>query len=113
VAALRSALLGAIGQDDVQSLGRQLVARAKEGDLAAIRLVFAYSIGRPVETVDPDQLDQQEIELSRRGVMSQEDLQQLFATLGSDMALKFIRSAKPEVEKAIVEQMREAVLGQG
>ena len=47
VARLRSALLGAVTEDDMRHLARSLVDRAKEGDAAAAKLVLAYCVGRP------------------------------------------------------------------
>jgi hypothetical protein len=112
VAALRSALLREIREPDVQVLARQLLQMAKQGDLAAIKLAFTYSIGRPVEAVDPDQLDQQELALYRQALMTEEDIQQLFTTLSPGTACKVIRSVKPAVEKAMLAHLREAVAGQ-
>jgi hypothetical protein len=37
-----------------------MVRKAREGDVAAARLVLAYAIGRPTEAENPDRLDAQE-----------------------------------------------------
>lgn len=60
VAALRSALVNALADEDMQSLVRGLVEKAKTGDVAATKLLLAYTVGRPSEVVDPDRLEQDE-----------------------------------------------------
>ena len=49
VAALRAELLGAVTAKDLRAVVRALVARAKEGDPVAIKLLFAYVLGPPPE----------------------------------------------------------------
>src|SRR5687768_14507095 len=36
---------------------RAIIARAKEGDLAAARFVYTYAYGKPTTPIDPDRLD--------------------------------------------------------
>jgi hypothetical protein len=66
VAGLRSALLQAVTEEDVHQLAVQLVEAAKKGDLAAIKLLFLYTIGRPSETVNPDKLDLEEWDIRQQ-----------------------------------------------
>ena len=46
-AALRSAFMGAIKPEDMQAIVQALVTRARDGDLAAIKLVCTYALGTP------------------------------------------------------------------
>src|SRR4051794_20508754 len=66
VAALRKALLDTVTEDDLRAVAASLVEQARAGDLAAARLLLAYTIGRPAEPVDPDTLDHQEWDLFRQ-----------------------------------------------
>jgi hypothetical protein len=63
VAKLRSALLSAVSEDDVQAIGRRLARQAKKGDVAAAKVLLAYLIGKPAETTDPDRVDVDELQL--------------------------------------------------
>jgi hypothetical protein len=56
VAALRMALLAAVTEDDVREIAEVLVAQAKDGDKAATKLLFAYTLGKPQPFVSPDRL---------------------------------------------------------
>jgi hypothetical protein len=42
-AALRQAMLDAFSPEDVHAIVRQLIQKAREGDVSAIRLVLAYT----------------------------------------------------------------------
>src|SRR5205807_4370734 len=57
VAALRKALIGFVTVDDMKHVAFILKEKAMAGDLAAIKLLFQYCLGKPTETVDPDRLD--------------------------------------------------------
>jgi len=51
VAALRSALLGAVSEDDVAAVVAALIDKAKAGDVAAVRELFSRTLG-PAEALD-------------------------------------------------------------
>jgi hypothetical protein len=67
VARYRKALHHCASMEDMKEIGRQLVAKAKTGDVAAIKLLLQYQVGKPAPVVDPDTLDLQEIALFLRG----------------------------------------------
>jgi hypothetical protein len=60
VAALRQAALEAVTPDDVRAIMAQLTALARDGDVAAAKVVLSYAIGKPAEAPDPDRLDVEE-----------------------------------------------------
>src|SRR5579872_5619811 len=62
VAGLRSALLGRVTPADVEAVADELIRQAKEGNLAAAKLLLSYALGKPAQAVDPDTLDLQEWE---------------------------------------------------
>jgi hypothetical protein len=63
VAVLRSALINFVTVDDMKHVAFILKEKAMGGDLAAIKLLFQYCLGKPGETVDPDRLDIEEAKL--------------------------------------------------
>jgi hypothetical protein len=76
VAEMRRALLSCITYEEMRVIGGQLVVKAKMGDLAAIKLLFQYVIGKPTDSVNPDTLDHQEMEQYQQG-MTPEQMQEL------------------------------------
>ena len=53
---LRSALLSAVKPSDVRAIMQKLIARAREGDIVAVKEVLDRCIGRPIEADLLDQL---------------------------------------------------------
>jgi hypothetical protein len=49
VARLRSALVEAVTEEDIQAIAARLVTGAREGDLAATRELLLRTLGRPLE----------------------------------------------------------------
>lgn len=64
VAALRIALLDAVDGEAMRDVVDGLVQRARGGDMAAIKLIFQYTVGKPVAAVDPDSLELHEMKLA-------------------------------------------------
>jgi hypothetical protein len=59
-AQLRSALVQRVTKEDMERIADDLVFMATNGNLAAIKLLFQYVIGKPAAAVNPDTLDVQE-----------------------------------------------------
>ncbi|MFC2081923.1 hypothetical protein ACFLSF_02290 [Candidatus Bipolaricaulota bacterium] len=49
VGRLRSSLLSAITEDDIRAIVAKLVDQARDGDIAAARVLFTRVFGRPLE----------------------------------------------------------------
>jgi hypothetical protein len=60
VAKLRSALVKRVTEEDMAHIAEQLITQAKLGNVAAIKLLFQYVLGKPADTVNPDTLDIEE-----------------------------------------------------
>jgi hypothetical protein len=65
VAALRAAFLNDVSSEDVKEIAAALKTQAKKGNVAAARLVLAYSLGKPDQAVDVDRLDADEWQVIR------------------------------------------------
>jgi hypothetical protein len=57
VAELRKTLVNFVTEDDMKHIAFVLKERAMGGELAAIKLLFQYILGKPTEAIDPDRLD--------------------------------------------------------
>jgi hypothetical protein len=60
VAQLRKALLAAVSAGDIAVIAAKLKEKALAGDLAAIKVLFGYVLGKPTPMPDPDQVERQE-----------------------------------------------------
>lgn len=72
---IRSMILEAVSEDDLREVVNALVARAKDGDVAAAREVFNRLVGRPADSIGPErlELERQKIDLQERSVDVAED----------------------------------------
>src|SRR3954464_6081965 len=57
VAALRKALLDAVSEQDMKDMAEILKQQARQGDVAAIKLLLQYCVGKPDSPRDPDRMD--------------------------------------------------------
>jgi carbamoylphosphate synthase small subunit len=57
VAALRSALLEAVTPADMVAVAKQLIRAARGGDVAAMKVFFERTLGRPLEADILDRLE--------------------------------------------------------
>ena len=63
MAALRTALVESLTADKMKQLGQKLFDVALGGDWVAAKLLLAYGVGKPPETVDSDKMDLQEVQI--------------------------------------------------
>ena len=66
VARLRSVLLESVTENDLRAIVQAVLDKARGGDLAAAKMVFDYTTGKPRGTPDPDKVDAEENELRER-----------------------------------------------
>jgi len=57
VARLRAGLLASVTEQDIQEVITALLVQAKKGNVAAARLLLAYTVGKPTESVTADSAD--------------------------------------------------------
>ena len=109
LAAFRRALCEAVSEEDVRAVTAELLRRARDGDILAIRLLLAYVIGWPTDAVDPDTLDVQEWETYRRHPAREEDVAELLRTLPPQVACLLVRTTLPYVGQALGRALREQI----
>jgi hypothetical protein len=61
VAKLRQIALEAVSEEDLRAIMEVLKEKARQGDIAAIKLLLSYTVGKPQPAVNPDTLDQEEL----------------------------------------------------
>src|SRR5262249_7335900 len=65
VARLRHAALAAVKPEDLYEIFQTLVIHAKAGRVPAIKILLAYTLGKPAPAQDPDAVAQQQPEQAR------------------------------------------------
>lgn len=65
VSMMRRVMLDAVSEKDLRAIVQTLVVKAKEGDTAAIKILFDRTIGKATQALDPDRLELEELELAK------------------------------------------------
>ena len=97
VAALRSALLASVTAQDVQEVLAAVLAQAKKGNVSAARLFLAYTAGKPADTVNPDEADADEWQLTQKNVARPEEIKHTFEDMPVQLANTVARATLPAI----------------
>jgi hypothetical protein len=105
-AAYRQAFADAITAQEIGDLARQLYLQALAGDLAAARLVLAYTIGKPAPAAEPDRLDVQELQLWQQSAVPADFVPSLVNQLPPTVALPLLQLAWPLFARQYADSIR-------
>jgi hypothetical protein len=94
-AALRKALVEAVKPQDMEAIATSLILRARAGNLAAIKLLFSYVIGKPGEAVNPDTLALEEMQQYDREVGMEAAVCRVGRALTPEIACDMVRTVRP------------------
>jgi hypothetical protein len=97
VAQLRKVMLECVTDKEMEVIVCELVVQAKMGNLAAIKLLFQYVLGKPAAVVNPDTVDQQEVELFGREPLFAHFCELLQTRMPSGNAAHLLRNLLPGV----------------
>jgi hypothetical protein len=111
-AALRHAILDVVTPDEIRALAGRLLELAKEGDLAAAKLVMSYAVGKPAEAVNPDTLDVQEWQLFRQETGNADQLGEVVEGTPVALLCEMARSSVPILHYCVREQAIKALRGE-
>jgi hypothetical protein len=109
VADLRAALLACVTPQDVQEVMAALKEQAQKGNVAAIRLYLAYSVGKPAETVNPDHMDADEWQLRQQNLASPEQITHTFQHMPVKLANGIATAAAPCMIDDMVRRLDEVL----
>jgi hypothetical protein len=108
-AALRKAMVEAVSEEDICEIVQVMKKKAKEGDVAAAKLVLSYVVGRPAEAANPDSLDEDEMRQYLRQPALAEGMPGVLRTIDPATCCTIVRTARPEAVAAMRDQMAEAL----
>jgi hypothetical protein len=97
VAQLRKVMLECVTDKEMEIIVCELVIQAKMGNLAAIKLLFQYILGKPAAVVDPDTLDHQEVDLFRSAPAPGEYLEMIQRRMPPEVMVDLLRASMPTV----------------
>jgi hypothetical protein len=114
VAQLRLELLQRCTPERLGRIAEKMMELAEEGDVSAAKLIFQYVLGKPAESVNPDRVDIDEVEVFRDGACKKDVLlPTLLGGVPADVSADFLRQLTPvmgdlacdEIRRQLREQM--------
>jgi hypothetical protein len=109
MAKLRSVLLDAVSEKDLQAVAGALVRQAKAGDVVAAKLLLSYTVGRPEAAVNPDRLELDELAIYREWPSVNECLTPLVDKIGAEAANQWLRNLEPMLWDALQRRLSTAL----
>jgi hypothetical protein len=109
VAQLRKRLLDRLSAEQLDAIADKLIELAKDGHVQAIKLLFSYTLGKPAEAVQPDQLDIEEWNTFRETAAMAGELPGIMATPDPSFPLALVRAARPGVASDLTRELRDTL----
>src|SRR5262245_49502403 len=94
-ARLRQLLVEAVSDQDLKDVIAMLVRQAKEGDVAAAKVLLSYVVGKPAEMAHPDRLDHDEFERRHADTIDTEKMADVIAGTPVGVAAQLLRYVVP------------------
>ncbi len=104
VAELRRAVVDAVNERDMESIGQMLMSRALVGHLPSTKLLFRYVLGKPTRPPDPDTLDLDEFRRLQQSPVTGQALNDALNATPHALAVAVIRESQKEVPAAILQR---------
>jgi hypothetical protein len=112
VAHLRRILLEEVNDDALRAIIQVLLQKAQAGDLASIKLVLQYALGKPTPAPDPDAVDLHEWELEKQTPRQMEVIEKLADSIPTATACAVVREVMPIVASCHLQNAAKIVSGE-
>ena len=99
----------ALSKEDLEVIAAKAIEMAKTGDAAAMKLVLAYSIGKPRETPDPDALDHDEWRHHEQNAVKAKDATAVLNSMPAKEVNGIVREVLPVLSEARTTQLAKAL----
>jgi hypothetical protein len=106
-AELRKALVNAVTPQDISEIVAKLIEKAKAGDAAAARVLFSYALGKPATAVDPDTINQQELQTLAINREDRDAAMRVVQLPPVELTLAMLHEAIPYMDRAKAVKIRD------
>jgi hypothetical protein len=105
IAMFKRAIQSATTPEEARALTRKIYDMAMEGNLAAAKIYFTYTVGKPDKPIDPDRVDVHEIELYRDVAPLKTEMATFMAAGKAETNLHVVRTVQPMTAAMQQQQM--------
>jgi hypothetical protein len=95
---------------DIAEIVAKLLEKAKAGDAPAARVLFSYSLGKPATAVDPDTINQQELQTLAINRADCDAAMRVVQSPPVEMTLAMLHEAIPYMDRAKAVKIRDFFL---
>jgi hypothetical protein len=107
---MRKVFSDAVSEEDLIEVAKAMTQKAKQGDVAAARLVLSYVVGQPEPVVEPDTLNLEELKLYEEETKHFKALPAVAAAPDLEMVCTIARSTRPSIAEAASKDLSHALL---
>src|SRR5712672_2533701 len=93
-------LRASISDEEMVAIIRQLVEKARAGDVSAAKLLLSYKLGKPAPAPNPDEIDRDEWEHYQKDAINLEEVQQVLGSLPAKVGNDIARTGFPIMTQA-------------
>jgi hypothetical protein len=108
-ARLRQVLLDAVSDEELRQVTETLKQKAVAGDVAAIKLLLSYTVGKPAEGIDPDTVDRHELQSLVDEHTVGAGLMQVIEGVPAGLLLQILTALMPVLTEMKLQQMKETL----
>ncbi|MBX9681117.1 MAG: hypothetical protein K2X38_20355 [Gemmataceae bacterium] len=109
VAKLRQVMLEECAEEDLRGMTRAMIDLAKGGDKAAAKLILQYTLGKPGKMVDPDRIDEDELNVLKGMALPAPVFDAMLKATPADNACRMLQLLWPALMKATGAQLAEQI----
>jgi hypothetical protein len=99
-----------ITDEEMYALCRVLFERASGGDMAALKMVWQYKLGKPLPAPHPDRIDRDEWDHFQKDAMTLEEMKQVLGQLPSRIGNAIVSAALPSIASTISHTLAQQLL---
>ena len=110
VAGFRAAFMEKITNEDVQKVVGVLLTMCLDGNLQAIKLFLAYSLGKPDKVLEPDRMDAHEWEVQKETAGMMQEMATVTQAPDPIVPLKAARVLRPLVGSIVEQQICDSIM---
>jgi hypothetical protein len=99
-----------ITDEEMYALCRVLFERASGGDMGALKMVWQYKLGKPLQAPNPDMIDRDEWDHFQKDAMTLEEMKQVLGQLPSRIGNAIVSAALPSIASTISHTLAQQLL---
>jgi hypothetical protein len=95
----------AISDEEMYLLTRVLLERASAGDMSAMKMIWQYKLGKPLQAPNPDAIDRDEWNHFQKDAMTLDEMKKVLNQLPSRIGNAIVSAALPNIAETVSQNL--------